>query len=224
MTMARQIGKNGTMIVKGLEVGPFMSNCYVVGSEKTREGMIVDPGAESGRILKTVKDMGLSIKLIVATHTHADHIGALAKVKEATGADFAVHEAEGCRELIAASNQMLMSMMGGSSRSVPEPDKLLNDGDKIEIGDLLFTVLHTPGHSPGGICLLGHGVVFCGDTLFNLSIGRTDFPGGDYDQLMHSIHSKLMVLPDETRVLCGHMQETTIGFERRRNPFVLGLY
>ena len=212
------------MIVRGLEVGPFLSNCYIVGSEKTKEGIIIDPGAESGRVLKTVNELGLSIKLIVATHMHGDHIGALAKVKEATGADFAVHEAEGSKEMLQASNEIMASLLGGSSRPSPEPDRLLKEGDVIEVGELRFTVLHTPGHSPGGICLAGHGVVFCGDTLFNLSIGRTDFPGGDYDLIMQSIHSKLMVMPDETRVLCGHMQETTIGFERRHNPFVLGLY
>ena len=223
--MKRQIRENGVVIIKGLEVGPFLSNCYIVGSEKTREGMIIDPGADAGLILKTAKELGLSIiTLIVATHTHLDHIGALAQVKEAAKAKFAVHEAEGAKKGAHVFNQMLGSFLGGSFRSPPEPDRLLREGDIIEIGELSFKVLHTPGHSPGGICLLGHGVVFCGDTLFNFSIGRTDFPGGDYDQLMDSIHSKLMVLPDETRVLCGHGPETTIGFERRRNPFVLGLY
>ena len=212
------------MIVKGLEVGPFMSNCFIVGSEETREGMIIDPGAEPGRILRTVDDSGLSIKLIVATHMHADHIGALAKVKEATGAEFAAHEAEGSKKEARDLSQMLGSLLGDSFRTPSEPDRLLHDGDIVEIGELRFTVLHTPGHSPDGICLVGHGLAFVGDTLFNFSIGRTDFPGGDYDQLMHGIHSKLMVLPDETRVLCGHGPETTIGFERRRNPFVLGLY
>jgi hydroxyacylglutathione hydrolase len=213
------------MIIRGLEVGPFFSNCYIVGCEKTKEGMVIDPGAESGRILKTAQELGLSIKTIVATHTHADHIGALAKVKEATGAEFAVHEAEGSKEMMQASSQMLAAMLGQSSSGPsPQADRLLRDGDVIEVGELRFTVLHTPGHSLGGISLVGHGVVFCGDTLFNMSIGRTDFPGGDYETIMHSIHSKLMILPDETRVFCGHMQETTIGFERRRNPFVLGLF
>jgi glyoxylase-like metal-dependent hydrolase (beta-lactamase superfamily II) len=212
------------MIIKGLEVGPFLSNCYIVGSEKTKEGMIIDPGAEAELILKTAGELGLSITLIVFTHTHLDHIGALAQVKEATRAKFAVHEAEGAKKGVHVFNQMLGSFLGGSFRPPPEPDRLLREGDVIQIGELSFKVLHTPGHSPGGICLLGHGVVFCGDTLFNFSIGRTDFPGGDYDQLMDSIHTKLMVLPDETRVLCGHGPETTIGFERQRNPFVLGLY
>ena len=212
------------MIVKGLEVGPFMSNCFIVGSDETREGMIIDPGAEPERILRTVDDSGLSIKLIVATHMHADHIGALAKVKEATGAEFAAHEAEGSKKEGHGLNQMLSSLLGDDFRAPSEPDRLLREGDVIEIGELRFTVLYTPGHSPGGICLVGHGLAFVGDTLFNFSIGRTDFAGGDYDQLMHGIHSKLMILPDETRVLCGHGPDTTIGFERRRNPFVLGLY
>jgi len=224
LTVKRQIRENEVVIIEGLEVGPFFSNCYIVGSEKTKEGMIVDPGAEAELILKTAAELGLSITLIVATHTHLDHLGALAQVKEATRAKFAVHEAEAAKKGVPVLNQMMGSLLGGSSRSSPEPDKILHEGDIIEIGELSFSVLHTPGHSPGGICLLGHGVVFCGDTLFNFSIGRTDFPGGDYDQLMESIHSKLMVLPDETRVLCGHGPETTIGFERRRNPFVLGLH
>jgi len=217
--------KNSPMILKGLTVGPYMSNCFIVGSEQTKEGMIIDPGADADRILKAVRELGLDIKLIVATHTHADHIGALAKVKEATGAKVAVHEAEGSKEMIDASNQMLAALMGASSgRGFTEPDILLHDGDVIELGELRFTVLHTPGHSYGGISIVGHGVAFVGDTLFNLSIGRTDFPGGDYDTIMRSIHNKLMTLPDDTRVFCGHMGETTIGFERRRNPFVLGLY
>lgn len=224
MTARLPIGNNGHMIVKCLEVGPYFSNCYVVGCEKTGSGMIVDPGAESTRILKTVNELRLSVKIIVATHTHADHIGAVAKIKEATGAPFAVHEAEGSKEMIHASNEMLAALMGARTPATPQPDKLLREGDIIEVGELRFKVLHTPGHSLGGLCLVGHGAAFVGDTLFNMSIGRTDFPGGDYDIIMKSIHEKLMVLPDDTRVYCGHMGETTIGFERKRNPFVLGLY
>ena len=211
------------MILEALEVGPYMSNCYIVGSEKTKDGMIVDPGAEAARILKTVQDHGLSIKIIVVTHMHADHIGALAKVKEATKAPFAVHEAESSKGYIDGATAMLNAMIGRSSIGIPAVDRRLKDGDKLEIGDLTFTVLHTPGHSPGGICLSGHDVVFSGDTLFNFSIGRTDFPGGDYDLIIHSIKSKLMVLPDQTRVYCGHGPATTIGYERKANPFVTGL-
>ncbi len=225
MTHNDQIGKNSViMIVKRLEVGPYFSNCYIVGCEKTNAAMVVDPGAESARVQKTADGLGCTIKLIVATHTHADHIGGVAKLKELTGAEFAVHEAEGSTDMIRASNQMLASLMGGSAPATPQPDRLLKEGDSLEVGELRFQVLHTPGHSLGGISVVGHGVAFVGDTLFNLSIGRTDFPGGDYETIMRSIHSKLMVLPDDTKVYCGHMGETTIGFERKRNPFVLGLY
>lgn len=182
--------------------------------------MIIDPGAEAGRILGTAGELGLSITLIVATHLHADHIAALSEVKEAMKADYAVHEAEGTRKITSAFNRIIRSFSERSLRSLPKPDRLLYEGDIIELGELRFRVLHTPGHSPGGICLQGHGVVFCGDTLFNLGIGRTDFPGCSHTQLMNSIRTKLMVLPDETIVLPGHGPETTIGLERECNPFL----
>ena len=207
------------MILKMLVVGPFGSNCYIIGSESTKRGMIIDPGADAKTILKTVDELGLSISLIVATHTHPDHIGALKQVKEATGADFAVHESSEDGAMQALS-QMFASMMGGSFGKLPKPDRLLKEGDVIDIDDLHFTVLHTPGHGPGDISIFGHGVVFSGDTLFNFSIGRTDFPGGDHALLMHSINTKLMILPDDTIVYPGHMSQSTIGAERRMNPFL----
>ena len=212
--------KNEAMIVKGLEVGPFLSKCYIVGWEETKEGMIIDPGAEAGLILKTAQELGLSITLIVATHTHIDHIAALAQVKATTKADYAIHEAEAAKTAATMFNRMLSPLFKGSFRSLPKPERLLREGDVIEVGKLSFEVLHTPGHSPGGISLLGHGMVFCGDTLFNFSVGRTDFPGGNWAQLMDSIHKKLMSLPNETRVFPGHGPETTIGVERQWNPFL----
>jgi len=209
------------MIVKTLVVGPFATNCYIVALESTRLGMVVDPGAEARRILRAVGDLGLVIGLIVVTHNHVDHIGAVAPVKEATGAEFALHEAEmgGSRGVFS---RMLASMMGGSFNPLPQPDRLLKDGDIIDVDGLRFTVLHTPGHSPGGISLYGNGVVFSGDTLFNCGVGRTDLPGCSYAQLMDSIRNKLMTLPDETIVYPGHGPETTIGTERRVNPFLRG--
>jgi hydroxyacylglutathione hydrolase len=208
------------MIVKMLVVGPLASNCYIVGSSSTKEGMIIDPGAEAGTILRTVQQMGLSTSLIVVTHAHIDHIDALGAVKEQTNAPFVIHEAE--KILLSTAPPMnIVAALGLSPfKSAPQPDRLLKDGDLIDVGDLYFEVLHTPGHSPGGICLSGHGVVFSGDTLFNYGIGRTDFPGGSYERLIKSIHEKLMVLPDETIVYPGHGPSTTIGDERRGNPFL----
>ena len=184
------------MILRALEVGPFASNCYIVGSEKTKEGMIIDPGAEAEFILDHVRQAGLDIKLIVVTHTHMDHVGALRQVKEATGAEFAMHEAEASNGMGQGMSRMLGMLMSGSSDTPPEPDRLLRDGDTIEIGDLSFRVIHTPRHSLGGISLYGEGVLFSGDTLFNFGIGRTDFPGCSYEELMESIHNKLVPLPE----------------------------
>lgn len=207
------------MIIKTLVVGPFATNCYIVGSELTKRGIIIDPGAEAGAIVRAVDKLGLSIPLIVVTHTHVDHIGALQAVKDETKAEFAVHQAESENKLQACS-WMLSPLVGGSFQLPPKPDKLLRDGDIISVDDLSFSALHTPGHSPGGISLSGHGVVFSGDTLFNFGIGRTDFPGCSHQRLMKSIYDKLLVLPDETVVYPGHGPPTTIGAERKANPFL----
>ncbi|MBA7715687.1 Hydroxyacylglutathione hydrolase GloC [subsurface metagenome] len=204
------------MILKKLVVGPFASNCYIVGSESNKEGMIIDPGDEAEVILKNVKDLGLDIKSIVLTHGHIDHIGALKEVKKATGAEVAIHTDDA-----QALQENSVSTLLGLSYPTPLPvDRLLKDGDSIDVSNLHFLVLHTPGHSPGCICLLGEGIIFSGDTLFNYGIGRADLPGGSHSQLMNSIQTKLMVLPDDTAVYPGHGPETTIGTERGGNPFL----
>ena len=204
------------MIVRKLEVGPFATNCYIVGSESTKEGMIIDPADESRVLLKNVKELGLDIKLIVLTHGHLDHIGALKEVKEATEAEVAIHS----DDVNLLQDRLLGMLFGVFCPTPPPPDRLLKDGDSLDVGDLHFAVIHTPGHSPGGISLLGHGVVFSGDTLFNYGIGRTDLPGGSYSQLMDSIHSQLLVLPDDTIIYPGHGSDSTIGAERQGNPFL----
>ena len=208
------------MIIKLLVLGPLASNCYIVGYEVTGEGIIIDPADEAENILQNVKELGLEIKLIVLTHGHCDHIIGLKEVKEATGAEIAVH---GNDAEYHGQQAMAMALAFGLyCPTPPPPDRLLKNDDSVDIGGLRFEVIHTPGHTPGGICLHGHGVLFSGDTLFNYGIGRFDLPGGDYAQLMNSLQGSLMALPDDTVVYPGHGPRTTIGTERQSNPFLHG--
>jgi len=202
------------MILRKLIVGPIASNCYLIGSETTGEGMIVDPGDEASRILNTVKELGLEIKFIVLTHTHWDHMSALSEVSEATAAEVCVHTDE--------SGSIPARSPSGVLDSPAAPVHWLRGGDGLDVGDLRFLVIHTPGHTPGSICLLGNGILFSGDTLFNCGVGRTDLPGSSHRQLMDSLTTKLMILPDDTTVYPGHGPDTTIGAERRTNPFIRG--
>jgi len=208
------------MIIRGFEIGPFGTNCYIVGSEGTGEGIIIDPAADPDFIMKQVKKLNLDIKTIVATHSHPDHLMALGAVKKATGAAFAMHRDEPSGKRAAGASRMISLMVGSPVEPPPDPDISLKDGDIIEVGDLKFKVIHTPGHSHGGVCLYGNGVVFAGDTLFNLSVGRSDFPGCSHEVLIDSIQRKLMVMADDTTVYPGHGPKTTIGDERRHNPFL----
>ena len=216
---AAQPLENRALIIKMLAVGPFAANCYIIGSSETTQGMIIDPGAEAETILKTVQQTGLTTSVILITHAHVDHIGALREVQARTNAQFFAHEAE--KGFVFSTPMRMLTSIGVSPvKSPPSPDRQLKDGDHVDVGDLRFEVLHTPGHSSGGICLSGHGVLFSGDTLFNSGIGRTDFPGMSHERLIKSIREKLMVLPDETVVYPGHGPSTTIGDERRGNPFL----
>ncbi len=208
------------MIIKLLTVGPLASNCYIVADETTGEGIIIDPADEAGNILQNVKELGLKIKLIFLTHGHCDHIAGLKEVKEATGAEITVHEDDA--EYHGQQAMAMALAFGFNCPPPPPPDRLLKHGDSINISGLHFEVIHTPGHTPGGICLYGHGVLFSGDTLFNYGIGRYDLPGGDYTQLMNSLQGGLRSLPDDTIVYPGHGPKTTIGAERRSNPFLQG--
>lgn len=204
------------MIIKVLVVGPIMANCYILGCEETKEAAVIDPGDETGRILMTLAESKLKVKYIIDTHGHFDHVGGNKKMKEATGAEILIHPLDApMLEGLAAS----AANWGLSADNSPPPDRTVEEGDTISFGKITLKVLHTPGHTPGGISLYTDNYVFVGDTLFQGSIGRTDFPGGDYDTLISAVKNKLFVLDDNVQVLSGHGPETSIGREKRSNPF-----
>jgi glyoxylase-like metal-dependent hydrolase (beta-lactamase superfamily II) len=207
------------LLVRGVVVGLFQENCYIIGSRQTGEAICVDPGDEVDEIRALAKEMGVKITKIACSHAHLDHIMAVRALKEETGAPFLLHQAD--IGIMRAMPESALRMLGRVEQPAPNPDAFLADGDDVEITGISLKVLHTPGHTPGSICLYGHGMLFSGDTLFQQSIGRTDLPGGSFPQIMESIVARLMTLPDETIVRPGHMEQTTIGAERRANPFVL---
>ncbi len=205
-------------IVRGIVVGSFQENCWVIGNRRTGEAICVDPGDEAGEILAMARDMGVVIKYIANSHAHIDHILGVREIRETTGAKFLLHP--GDLEMARNTANSARSWMGVEVPSPPDPDAFLADDDDIVIDGLSLRVFHTPGHTPGSGCFYANGVLIAGDTLFAGSIGRTDLPGGDYDLEMASIVERLLVLPDDTIVLPGHMDQTTIGEERLRNPYV----
>lgn len=207
------------LMVKGIVVGLFQENCWVIGSRRSGEGLIIDPGDEPERILALAQDLGVTPKWIINSHAHIDHILAVPAVQAATGARFLLHP--GDNDIAAQTPQTAARWLGQAAGPAPVPDAPLADGDVVEVDGLRLTVLHTPGHTPGSVCFYTEGLLFSGDTLFFGSIGRTDLPGGDTEQIMASIVDRLLVLPDDTIVLPGHMRETRIGHERATNPFVL---
>ncbi|MCF8077535.1 MAG: MBL fold metallo-hydrolase [Desulfotignum sp.] len=205
------------MIIKKLEVGPIMANCFILGCEDTREAVVIDPGDDADRILMILAKEKLTVKYLINTHGHFDHVGANRRMKEVTGAKLAIHPDD--VPMLSELSRSAASF-GLSAENSPEPDLLLHDKDMVRFGNITLTVIHTPGHSRGGIALYTPGHLFAGDTLFAGSIGRTDLPGGDYDTLIASIKQKLLVLPDDTVVYTGHGPETTIADEKRMNPFL----
>jgi glyoxylase-like metal-dependent hydrolase (beta-lactamase superfamily II) len=194
-----------------------MANCFILGCESTREAVVIDPGDDADQILMAVAKLDLKVKYLINTHGHFDHVGANKRMKEVTGAEIAIHPDD---EPMLDELSRSASMFGLSAENSPPADILLKDGDEIKFGDITLQVIHTPGHSKGGVSLFTPGHLFSGDTLFAGSIGRTDLPGGDYDTLISSIKEKLLILDDDTQVYTGHGPETTIANEKRMNPFL----
>lgn len=207
------------MLIRKLTLGPIQANCFILGCEQTREALVIDPGDEGERILMTLAEDKLTVKAIVNTHGHFDHVGANSELKKATGAPLMIHAQDA--PMLGELSQHAAAW-GLKAEDSPAADRELADGDEIEVGEeIRLKVLHTPGHTRGGISLYSEtpAAVFVGDTLFAGSIGRTDFPGGDYDTLISSIHKQLFTLPETVKVYPGHMHETSIGQERSTNPF-----
>ena len=205
--------------VNRLVVGPFATNCYIINHEGSKRCVIIDPGGDAARIKKTLTDSGLQTEAVLITHGHIDHLFALAEFSGDNSVTVIAHEDE---KAMLAGVSVQSRMFGLEELPTPEISRWVHENDMIQVANLSFRVIHTPGHSPGGCCYLTDGAVFVGDTLFDSSVGRTDLPGGNYDQLINSIKKKLFVLPDDTPVYPGHGDQTTIGREKKFNPFLRG--
>jgi glyoxylase-like metal-dependent hydrolase (beta-lactamase superfamily II) len=209
------------MILETLPVGPLACNCTILGDEEAGEAIVIDPGDEVGHIHRRLTELGLKLKQILVTHAHIDHVGGALKLKRLTGAPILLNEND------IPLLKMMEIQAGWLGMATPEtapPDESLDDGMRVGLDRYPAQVLHTPGHTQGSVCLhfVPLKMVVAGDTLFAGSIGRTDLPGGNSGQIINSIESRLLALPDETKVLPGHGPATTIGAERRSNPFLRG--
>ncbi len=211
------------MILKQLVVGMMGVCCYILGCEETREAVIIDPGGDTARILAAVKADNLTVKYLIATHGHPDHVDAMAELKAAIpSAQIVMHREEASffarKEIVNFFNMLGLGFS-------PAPDLPVGDRDTLQVGNISLQVIHTPGHTPGGICLYAAPNLFSGDTLFAGGVGRTDFPGGSTEELLASIKNRLLALPPETVVWPGHGyggESSTIGHEAKSNPFLTG--
>jgi len=207
------------MILETFAVGPLACNCTLLGDEEAGEAIVIDPGDEVGRIHRLLTQHGLKLKQILVTHAHIDHVGGALKLKRLTGAPIFFNENDLPQLKLMAAQA---AWLGVSTPETAPPDESLTDGLRVGLERYPAQVMHTPGHTQGSVCLhfVPLNLLVAGDTLFAGSIGRTDLPGGDFHQIMDSIHSRLLLLPDETKVLPGHGPATTIGEERQSNPFL----
>lgn len=207
------------MIHAIIPVGPLQCNCSVIGDEGTREAMVIDPGADINDVLALVRKHGLTVKQIVITHAHIDHVGGAMKLRQITGAPILLNQND---YALLKMLDVQAAWVGMASPGKVEIDQSLAEGEKLRAGSLEATVLHTPGHTEGSVCLYfsAQQKLIAGDTLFAGSIGRTDLPGGSLEKIMSSLHQRVLALPDETIVVPGHGPLTTIGEERESNPFL----
>lgn len=203
--------------------GVFVENCYLIVDEQAKQCAVVDPGEEAGLILHKIEETGSTLVGIWLTHAHLDHVVGVARVAEETGGRVPIWLHPGDRPLYDAVPQQAGAFGLLPPADLPAPNRDMVHGAQLTVGQLRFEIRHAPGHSPGSVCLIGHGVAFSGDVLFAGSIGRTDLPGGDFETLISSIERELLSLPDDTIVYSGHGPETTIGRERRTNPFLTGV-
>lgn len=208
------------MIIEALEVGVFAENCYVVGCQQTKTGVVIDPGDEVSRILQKIKDLQLKIEYILLTHAHLDHVKELNALKKEICAPVLMHQND---QFLLDNLPTQAAAFGLSDSGIPKINRYIDEGDEIKFGRQVFNVLHTPGHSPGSVSFIAPHVAFVGDVFFAGSIGRTDLPGGDYEILMDTIKNKLLPLGDYTKIYAGHGPATTIGNEKQSNPFLANL-
>lgn len=211
---------NSSMCIEQLVVGPLFSNCYLVWDEESRKGVVIDAGDEGRLILKKVEELGIGVECILATHGHFDHVAGVAPLRKELDAKFLAHKAD---MFFIENGADIAKMWGFTIEQPPNPDEFLEEGMMINFGALNLKSILTPGHSPGGVSFLGEGLVFSGDTLFQGSIGRTDFRFGNFEELERSIKTRLYTLPDDTVVHAGHGPETKIGIEKKQNSFVRGI-
>lgn len=203
--------------IKSFQVGPIEVNCYILKDNASNAGLVIDPGDEAEIILHYIRENNIDVKLIVNTHGHFDHIGANDKLRKALGVELAIHEADA--SMLTSARENLSAFMGVNAE-FKSADKLLKDGDKISFGGCTLKVIHTPGHTLGGICLYdGEKTLFSGDTLFAGSVGRTDFPNGSHSEIVKSVKERLVDVKDDVTVLPGHGPSTQMGYERRTNPY-----
>jgi glyoxylase-like metal-dependent hydrolase (beta-lactamase superfamily II) len=208
------------MFLKQIQVGKMAVFAYLLGDEETGEALVIDPAAETAQICAVAEKNNLTIKTVINTHGHVDHIGGNRDIKKRTGARIIIHHDDA--QMLISTPAMYLRMFGAEQS--PPADSTVKDGDIITSGNLSLKVIHTPGHSPGSMCLYMDGFIFTGDTLFVGAVGRTDLPGGSWSVMHHSIMDKLATLPEDTKVLPGHNYGTTptstIGYEKKHNPFM----